>query len=123
VLVRSVSDIRAQLNGLVYTGFVAGAGVRRLPDIARYLKAIELRLSKLEAQPQRDRERLVKLDEVLAEYEDYRATTRPGAPGWDVLQQVRWMIEELRVSTFAQELGTAYPVSDVRIYRTLATIP
>ncbi len=123
VLVRSVTDIRDQLNGLVYPGFVASAGVRRLADIARYLKGIELRLSKLEAQPQRDRERLLKLDEVLAEYEDYRSTLRPGAPGWDVLQQVRWMIEELRISLFAQELGTAYPVSDVRIYRTLATIP
>jgi ATP-dependent helicase HrpA len=123
VLVRSVSDIRAQLTGLVYPGFVAGSGVRRLTDIARYLRGIELRLSKLEAQPQRDRERLLKLDEVLAEYEDYRATLRPGAPGWDVLQQVRWMLEELRISTFAQELGTAYPVSDIRIYRTLATIP
>jgi ATP-dependent helicase HrpA len=122
ILVRSVSDIRGQLDALVYPGFVAASGLRRLPDVARYLRGIELRLSKLESSPQRDRERLLKLDEVLAEYEDYRESLRPGAPGWDTLQQVRWMIEELRVSTFAQELGTAYPVSDVRIYRTLATI-
>ncbi|GIH08659.1 ATP-dependent helicase [Rhizocola hellebori] len=122
ILVRSVSDIRGQLDALVYPGFVAAAGLRRLPDIVRYLRGIELRLSKLESAPQRDRERLLKLDEVLAEYEDYRDTIRPGGPGWDTLQQVRWMIEELRIGTFAQELGTAYPVSDVRIYRTLATI-
>ncbi|HCU49927.1 MAG TPA: ATP-dependent RNA helicase HrpA, partial [Micromonosporaceae bacterium] len=122
LLVRSVADVRAQLTGLVYPGFVAASGMRRLPDIARYLKGIEARLSKLEAQPQRDRDRLLKLDEVLAEYADYQRTVRPGSPGWDILQQVRWMIEELRVSTFAQELGTAYPVSDVRIYRTLASI-
>jgi ATP-dependent helicase HrpA len=86
--------------------FVTWGAITWLPDIARYLKGIELRLSKLEAQPQRDRERLLKLDEVLAEYEDYRSSLRPGAPGWDVVQQVRWMIEELRISTFAQELGT-----------------
>ncbi len=122
VLVRSVSDIREQLNALVYPGFVAASGLRRLPDIARYLRGIQIRLSKLEEAPQRDRERLLKLDEVLAEYDDYRQSVRPGGPGWDTLQQVRWMIEELRISTFAQELGTAYPVSDVRIYRTLATI-
>jgi ATP-dependent helicase HrpA len=122
VLVRSVSDIRSQLEGLVYPGFVATAGIRRLPDIARYLRGIEARLSKLESAPQRDRERLLKLDEVLEEYDSYRSTVRPGSAGWDTLQQVRWMIEELRVSYFAQELGTAYPVSDVRIYRTLATI-
>lgn len=122
LLVRSVADVRAQLTGLVYPGFVAASGMRRLPDIARYLRGIEARMSKLEAQPQRDRDRLLKLDEVLAEYADYQRTVKPGRPGWDTLQQVRWMIEELRVSTFAQELGTAYPVSDVRIYRTLASI-
>ncbi len=115
VLVRSVGDVRAQLDGLVYPGFVAATGVRRLPDLARYLRGIEIRLSKLVEQPQRDRERLLKLEEVLEEFEDYRA----GRPDPAVVQQVRWMLEELRVSYFAQELGTAHPVSDVRIYRAL----
>jgi ATP-dependent helicase HrpA len=122
LLVKSVSDLRAQLTGLVYAGFIAGAGLRKLPDLARYLKGMELRLSKLEAAPQRDRERSLKLDEVLDEYASYQQEVRPGGPGWETLQQVRWMIEELRISIFAQELGTAYPVSDVRIYRALATI-
>jgi ATP-dependent helicase HrpA len=115
LLVRSVSDLRQQLNGLVYKGFVTEAGLRRLPDLKRYLAGMEHRLSKLEANPQRDRQWLLKLDEVLEEYADAR-----GKVSADTLQQVRWMIEELRLSYFAQEVGTAYPVSDVRIYRALA---
>ncbi|WP_083929401.1 ATP-dependent RNA helicase HrpA [Catelliglobosispora koreensis] len=122
VLVRSVSDLRSQLDGLVYPGFVAASGIRRLPDIARYLRGMQVRLSKLDANPQWDRSRLLQLDEVLEEYASYRSDVKPGSPGWDTLQQVRWMIEELRISYFAQELGTAYPVSDVRIYRALAEI-
>jgi len=116
LLVRSVSDMRQQLNGLVYPGFVTAGGLRRLPDLKRYLAGIEHRLSKLEANPQRDRQWLLKLDEVLEEFEDARGHISP-----DTLQQVRWMIEELRISYFAQEIGTAYPISDVRIYRALAT--
>ena len=115
LLVRSVADLRQQLDGLVYKGFVAGAGLRRLPDLKRYLAGMEHRLSKLEANPQRDRQWLLKLDEVLEEYADAR-----GRVSADTLQQVRWMIEELRISYFAQEIGTAYPISDVRIYRALA---
>ncbi|MDI1460469.1 ATP-dependent RNA helicase HrpA [Catellatospora sp. KI3] len=123
LLVRSVSDIRAQLTGLVFPGFVAGTGLRRLPDLTRYLRAIEQRLAKLAEQPQRDREKLLLLEDVLHEYDAAKASTRPGAPGWDTVVEVRWMIEELRVSYFAQTLGTPYPVSDKRIYRALATVP
>jgi ATP-dependent helicase HrpA len=117
LLVRSVADIRNQLNGLVYKGFVTEAGLRRMPDLKRYLAGIELRLSKLESNPQRDRQWLMKLEEVLDDYEDAK---RRGVKR-DALQQVRWMIEELRISYFAQELGTAYPISDVRIYRALSS--
>lgn len=123
LLVRSVADIRAQLTGLVYPGFVAATGLRRLPDLVRYLRAVEQRLAKLPESPQRDRERLVLIEDVQQEYADARASIRPGAPGWDTLAEVRWMIEELRVSYFAQSLGTPYPVSDKRIYRALATLP
>lgn len=123
LLVRSVADIRAQLTGLVYPGFVAATGLRRLPDLVRYLRAVEQRLAKLPESPQRDRERLLLIEDVQQEYADARAAVRPGAPGWDTLAEVRWMIEELRVSYFAQSLGTPYPVSDKRIYRALATLP
>lgn len=123
LLVRSVADIRAQLTGLVYPGFVAATGLRRLPDLARYLRAVEQRLAKLPEQPQRDRERLLLIEDVQQEYAEAKAAIRPGAPGWDTLAEVRWMIEELRVSYFAQSLGTPYPVSDKRIYRALATLP
>ncbi|GAA2379159.1 ATP-dependent RNA helicase HrpA [Catellatospora methionotrophica] len=123
LLVRSVADIRAQLTGLVYPGFVAATGLRKLPDLVRYLRAVEQRLAKLPESPQRDRERLLLIEDVQQEYTDARAAIRPGAPGWDTLTEVRWMIEELRVSYFAQSLGTPYPVSDKRIYRALATLP
>lgn len=123
LLVRSVADIRAQLTGLVYPGFVASTGLRKLPDLVRYLRAIQQRLAKLAESPQRDRERLLLIEDVQQEYTEARASIRPGAPGWDTLAEVRWMIEELRVSYFAQSLGTPYPVSDKRIYRALATLP
>ena len=106
--------MRAQLSRLVGPGFVAAVGARRLPDVLRYLRAVERRLDRLGQDPRRDGE----LMERVHQLEDRLARTAPaGGEGGEGVERVRWMIEELRVSYFAQALGTAYTVSDKRILR------
>ncbi|HEU4423038.1 MAG TPA: ATP-dependent RNA helicase HrpA, partial [Pilimelia sp.] len=115
----ALADIRAQLSGLVYPGFVATTGAGRLPDLLRYLRAIETRLDKLPGNPQRDRQSMLVVQEIQREYRELFDRLRGGGPRVAELTRIRWMIEELRVSYFAQGLGTPYPVSDVRIYRAM----
>jgi ATP-dependent helicase HrpA len=110
----SLADIRAQLDSLVYKGFATGTGRRRLPDVLRYVRAIDRRLDKLPENPPRDQELLAQLGEVQRAYQECR--TQVGA---ERSAEIRWMIEELRISYFAQTLGTAYPISDKRIYRAI----
>ncbi|MEC3980771.1 ATP-dependent RNA helicase HrpA [Amycolatopsis sp. H20-H5] len=114
----SLADIRAQLDGLVYNGFVTGAGQDRLANVTRYLRGIERRLEKLPTEPTRDLQRTADVAWLNTEYKTALAAQPPGTSS-PALQDVRWMIEELRVSFFAQTLGTAYPVSLKRVVRAL----
>lgn len=118
-LAAAVTDIRAQLAGLVFAGFVTATGWWRLPDLPRYLQAIERRLDRLTQNPARDREQMTRVQQVQQEYRDLLAELPPGRASGPEAHQIRWMIEELRVTTFAQALGTPYPVSDKRIYRAM----
>ena len=111
----SVADVRSQLKALVYRGFVTDTGLTQLPDVARYLRAIDRRLEKLPENPRRDAERTADIAAVTKEYQQLAA----GLPDTEPVRRIRWMIEELRVSYFAQTLGTAYPVSEKRIYRVM----
>ncbi|WP_020666636.1 ATP-dependent RNA helicase HrpA [Amycolatopsis nigrescens] len=115
----SLADIRAQLAGLVYPGFVTATGTARLPDVVRYLQAIGRRLEKLSRDAPRDLERLRDVQWLQEEYRAQLAALPPGTAVPAALAGVRWMIEELRVSYFAQTLGTAHPVSTKRILRAL----
>jgi ATP-dependent helicase HrpA len=115
----SLSDVRAQLRALVYPGFVTGTGLRRLPDVVRYLRAIERRVEKLPSDLARDVERLREVEWLRGEYQAVLDTVPAGTSPSPALADIRWMIEELRVSYFAQTLGTAYPVSSKRILRAL----
>jgi ATP-dependent helicase HrpA len=111
----AADDIRSQLDALVYRGFVTATGWWKLPDLPRYLHAVERRLERVAANPARDRELMAQVHDVEREYRDLRAKVAPSAE----LFGIRWMIEELRVSLFAQNLGTPYPISATRIYRAL----
>jgi ATP-dependent RNA helicase HrpA len=113
------ADIQAQLDALVHTGFVTGTGYGRLPDVARYLRAIEQRLEKIQYHPQRDRDWMYQVDEVQQRYRDLLAGVPQGRSPGEPLRSIGWMIEELRVSLFAQTLGTAHPVSVKRIHRAM----
>ncbi|HTJ37688.1 MAG TPA: ATP-dependent RNA helicase HrpA [Dactylosporangium sp.] len=119
LLLPALADMRGQLSRLVYRGFVTDTGWARLPDLERYLRGIERRLEKVPTDPARDRDRMLTVQEVQREY-DQLASTMSMSPQ---LREIRWMIEELRVGLFAQALGTAYPVSDVRIYRAMDALP
>ncbi|MDP2289726.1 MAG: ATP-dependent RNA helicase HrpA, partial [Actinomycetota bacterium] len=102
----SSADARAQLDRLVRPGFVTAAGEARLPDLLRYVKAIDMRLAKLPEDPHRDHARL---RDVTALEQRYVAHLRR-LDRDDITAEVvdlGWLLEELRVSVFAQQLGTA----------------
>jgi ATP-dependent helicase HrpA len=115
----SLTDLRAQLAGLVYPGFVTATGAARLRELPRYLSAMQRRLDRLAENPARDRERTEAVGTVAREYRQLLDQVPPGHPVPAGLRDVRWMLEELRVNYFAQSLGTPYPISDKRIYRAL----
>jgi ATP-dependent helicase HrpA len=115
----AIADLRRQMGGLLHRGFVAAAGRRRLPDLVRYLRGMAHRLEKLPANAVRDELWMQQVAAVTAEYEQLRARVpSTGAPD-DPVARVRWMIEELRVSLFAQSVGTPRPVSEQRVYKAI----
>jgi ATP-dependent helicase HrpA len=115
----AVADLRRQMGGLLHRGFVADAGRRRLPDLVRYLRAMAHRLEKLPANAVRDELWTAQVAAVTAEYEQLRREVPPtGAPD-DPVTRIRWMVEELRVGLFAQQIGTPRPVSEQRLYKAI----
>ncbi|WP_412740781.1 ATP-dependent RNA helicase HrpA [Krasilnikovia sp. MM14-A1259] len=122
-LVPALADVRAQVRALVHPGFVTQTGWRHLHHLPRYLKAIAYRLDRLPGTLARDRQLMAQVHEIEAEYRELRAELGAGGPADEGLDEIRWMIEELRVNLFAQSLGTAYPVSDKRIYKAMDQLP
>ncbi|MGW0602330.1 ATP-dependent RNA helicase HrpA [Streptomyces sp. NPDC002640] len=118
-LLPNLTDVRAQLDRLVKPGFVTEAGLARLPHLMRYLVAADRRLQQMAANVQRDTTRMEKVHEMQDEYAWLLEQMPKGRPVPAEVREVRWMIEELRVSYFAHALGTAYPVSDKRIVKTV----
>lgn len=118
-LLPNLQDVRTQLDGLVRPGFVTEAGLRRLPDLMRYLVAADRRLQQMPANAQRDTTRMAKVHEMRDEYAWLLEQMPQGRPVPQQVRDIRWMIEELRVSYFAHALGTAYPVSDKRIVKAI----
>nr|WP_217283818.1 ATP-dependent RNA helicase HrpA [Aquabacterium terrae] len=106
-------DIQAQLQRLVPKRFVAITPWAQLQHLVRYLKAITLRLDKLRADPARDAQRLAEL-RPLEQRWVRRLAELKGTPDGR-LDEYRWLLEELRVSFFAQELRTPQPVSVKRL--------
>ncbi len=99
-------------------GFVTATGAHRLPDLTRYLQAIARRLDKLRRDPDRDRGWMHRIAAVAQSYQQLRDELGDSPD----VHRIRWMIEELRVSYFAQELRTRYPVSEQRIYQAIAAV-
>ncbi|MEA3549658.1 ATP-dependent RNA helicase HrpA [Pseudarthrobacter sp. C1] len=114
-LISALNDIKSQLEQLVYPGFVARTGYAQLSQLPRYLTAIEKRLERLPGNVQRDALNMAAVQRLEDDYDDAVSALLPGRKAGPELTQVRWMLEELRVSLFAVELGTAYSVSEKRI--------
>ncbi|MCG5213867.1 ATP-dependent RNA helicase HrpA [Streptosporangium sp. KLBMP 9127] len=118
----STQDVKDQLDQLVYAGFVTATGYRRLPDMLRYIRAIDRRLTKLPEEPWRDEEWMAKVHKVEDDYHDLLAKLPPARRSDPDVLEIRWMIEELRVSFFAQTIGTPTPVSEKRIAKAMDKI-
>jgi ATP-dependent helicase HrpA len=113
----SVLDMQAQLDALVFRGFLTAVPFERLRDYPRYLKALDQRAEKLPSAASRDRDRMQEMAPLLERWRERRAAAMAAEREDERLDEIRWMLEELRVSLFAQQLGTAYPVSVKRVER------
>ena len=111
----ALSDMKSQIAGLIYQGFVQKSGYARLPDLLRYLQAIDKRMDKLTQDVNRDRAAMLRVEQVQQAYQQLLAKLPKSKPISDEVAEIRYMIEELRVSLFAQQLGTKYQVSDKRV--------
>jgi ATP-dependent RNA helicase HrpA len=114
-LPQPAADVRAQLARLVYRGFLSATPWERLHDLPRYLKAAQRRLEKYPENPERDARHAAGIAELWKRYEERAARLRRAGETDPRLEEFRWRIEELRVSLFAQELKTPYPVSYRRL--------
>ncbi len=112
---RVAADVRAQLDRLVYKGFFSATPWEQLQHLPRYLKAMSVRLEKYPANPERDEKHAAAVAELSKRYQDRSDKLRKAGVVDLSLADFRWQIEELRVSLFAQELRTPYPVSVKRL--------
>nr|WP_231907816.1 DUF3418 domain-containing protein [Oerskovia enterophila] len=122
-LLNTLQDVRDQVAGLVHAGFVSQTPAHRLPHLTRYLRAASYRIEKAATNPHRDAELAWRVHDVEEAYSKARAAyaAGPADPArLAELDEARWLIEEFRVSLFAQQLGTDGPVSEKRIRKVLA---
>jgi len=120
-LAASRADVQAQLDGLVRPGFVADTGVGRLRDLTRYLRAMDVRL---ERAPQNAREAQLQatIDGVETAYADLLESLPTARRRATEITDIGWLIEELRVSLFAQSLGVVGKVSDKRVHAAIRAV-
>nr|WP_221189524.1 DUF3418 domain-containing protein [Microbacterium proteolyticum] len=118
-LLGALNDVRGQVKGLLFPGFLSRAGLPRLQHYPRYLAGALERVKTLTDNPGRDRQRMTEFERAAAGFVEAGGTLPlpSGAPAH--LVQTRWLLEELRVSLFAQRLGTAEQVSPQRIAKAL----
>ncbi|TCK19194.1 ATP-dependent helicase HrpA [Thiogranum longum] len=111
-LLLAMSELRQQAGALVYPGFLSATPLSRLPRLAIYLRAAVARLERLPGNVERDRKHALQVQEYQSRFEQAQ---NKGGVDPEQLQVFRWLIEELRVSLFAQELGTVDKVSPQRL--------
>jgi len=117
----ALSDMKSQISGLIYQGFVQKSGYARLPDLLRYLQSIDKRMDKLAQDVNRDRAAMLRVEQVQQAYQQLLAKLPKSKPISNEVAEIRYVIEELRVNLFAQQLGTKYQVSDKRILNLIGT--
>ena len=121
VLPESAARLKAELNGqlrkLVYPGFLEATRWEKLNDLPRYLKGMLLRLDKYPGNPERDQRHAHAIANLWQQYEQRLEKHGKAGISDPMLAEFRWQIEELRISLFAQELKTPYPVSVKRLQK------
>jgi ATP-dependent helicase HrpA len=118
----AIADIRGQLAALLPTGFVAATGSTHLVDLARYVTAIGRRLERLPQGLGADGERMSRVHTLQDAYDELVEALSPSRAAADDVRDIGRLIEEFRVSLWAQQLGTARPVSEQRIYRAIDAV-
>ncbi|MGP6172158.1 ATP-dependent RNA helicase HrpA [Microbacterium sp. A204] len=118
-LLGPLNDVRSQLSALLHPGFISAAGTARLVHFPRYLDGMLDRLKTLANEPGKDRTRMTEYERAAQSFADAGGTTPLSADATPELVETRWLLEEFRVSIFAQRLGTAQPVSPQRIAKAL----
>ena len=118
----SLNDVQGQLGELVADGFLTDAGLSRLDDVHRYLRGVEYRLDKLPENPRRDQVNMAKVEQMRQAVRRIRGVLKAGRSQDPDVVELRWMLEEYRISLFAQGLRTAYPVSDKRIMKAIEAV-
>jgi len=118
-LLGALNDVRGQVKGLIFPGFLSRTGLTRLQHLPRYLAGALERVKTLSDNPDRDRQRMTEYERAAAGFVDAGGTMPLPLDAPANLVHTRWLLEELRVSLFAQRLGTAEPVSPQRIAKAL----
>lgn len=121
-LIYAHGHIKSQLDSLVYKGFVADIGAHKLSDWQRYIQAIAKRLEKVAIDPTKDKLHQLNLEKAQHAYQGKCNKIAENQPIPEKLQEVRWLLHELHVSFFAQQLGTSAPISVKRILNHLDSI-
>jgi ATP-dependent helicase HrpA len=121
-LAPAADDIRQQLERLIGPGFLTAAGTGRLPALARYVTAAGRRLDKLADNAGRDAQQMAVVHRVQDAYASAVAALPPEARTSDAVTEIRYQIEELRVSLFAQTIGTPQPVSERRVMTAISQL-
>ena len=118
----SITDVRAQLGRLLPPRFVTRTGAARLTDLVRYLTAIRRRLDQLPHAINADHQRMAQVHAVQDAYDELIQALPPARKTAADVGDIAWQIEELRVSLWAQQLGTPRPISEQRIYRAIHVV-
>jgi ATP-dependent helicase HrpA len=121
-MLEAVGHIKSHLDELVYPHFVSDIGAEKLGDWQRYLQALHKRVEKLKVDPTKDRLHQIQIDKINTHIQKLKNTLQTGTPLPETYFELRWMVEELRVSFFAQQLGTKYPISTKRIEQAIAKL-
>ena len=115
----NLDDLRKQLAGLVHAGFLRDTPADALSQCPRYLKAMGLRAERALRDPTRDQARMLELRPFIEALDQSSATANGRSAAW---QALRWDLEELRVSLFAQELGARAGISQKKLAQRLAAL-
>ncbi|WP_107704589.1 ATP-dependent RNA helicase HrpA [Nocardioides allogilvus] len=116
----ALTDMKTQVQRLMSRGFIGEAGAIQLRELPRYLAAVQHRRAKLDEQVARDRQLMDQMADLQDAWLHQVAALPPGRPPSAGQRAVRWLLEEYRVSLWAQHLGTKGSVSDQRIRKALA---